>query len=132
MINIETIVKTINGFLKNNMRKPATILPAILMVCSLVKRPGLSCIISTSNIIQSLSEKGIPTENLPDGTPNLMNQLVQSITCELIRALKEDANIQVALQPGSIVVNAAGANAGGPVTVVGTNINYPKGVANLS
>jgi ABC-type nitrate/sulfonate/bicarbonate transport system substrate-binding protein len=46
----------------------------------------------------------------------------------MIRAIKEDANIQMALPPGAITINATGGNAGGPVTVVGTNITSSSGV----
>jgi hypothetical protein len=60
-----------------------------------------------------------------------MNKLVMSVVCETFRALKEDANIQVAMAPGSINVTATGGNAGGPVVCNGPNINYATGRALL-
>lgn len=128
MLGIDTIANSIKDLFTNKLRKPANLVPGIIMLCSLVKRPGLSCIISVGNIIQELENNGIPTGPLPDGTPNLMNKMIRSIVCETIRSLKEDANIQITVPPGFINIVASGGNAGGPVTVVGSNINCPKGV----
>lgn len=129
MIGIESVVNSIKDIFKNSLRSPANIISGIILICGLARRPGLSCILSTGNIIQEISKKGIPTDDLPDGNPNLMNQLISSIVCETYRALKEDANVQVAIAPGSINVMATGGNAGGPVTCVGPNINFATGSA---
>lgn len=127
MITVSSIKASFDSVF-NSLRKPANVIPAIVMLCSMVKRPGLSCALSTSNILQSMSKQGIPTEPLPDGSPNLMNQLVASMTCEIIRAIKEDLNLQIALPPGSLMIQSTGANAGGPITTVGTNITSATGV----
>lgn len=94
------------------------------MVCSLAQRPGLSVINSTANIIKSQARFGAPTGDLPDGTPNMMNSLINEIVKEIFRALREDAQIQVGGGPGSIISVTTGGNAGGPVTCVGTNTNF--------
>ena len=127
MINVSTIAKSFENLFKT-LRKPAPIISGIIMLCAMVKRPGLSCIVSTSNILQDMAKRGIPTENLPDGSKNLMNEVVASVVCEMIRALKEDANIQIALPPGAFNVIANGGNAGGPVTCIGTNTTFSTGV----
>ena len=131
MINIQTITESLKNVFNNSLRNPATLISPIIMLCALTKRPGLSCIMSTANVIQDLAKEGIPTGELPDGSPNLMNKMVNKIICETYRALKEDANIQIGVAPGSITISATGANAGGPVTVVGTNINGSGGVGLL-
>lgn len=129
MIGIKEVVNNLRSTIIEGLRAPAKVIPAIIMICSLVKRPGLSCMHSTARIIDELGKQGFPTEPLPDGSPNLMNKIVQSTVCEVYRALKEDANLQVALSPGSIVVQTNGSCAVGPVTTVGSNINAAKGVA---
>lgn len=129
MITIENIISSIKNLFESELRSPANFISGIILICGLARRPGLSCILSTGNIIQEISKKGIPTDNLPDGSPNLMNQLISSIVCETYRALKEDSNVQIALAPGSINVMATGGNAGGPVTCVGPNINFATGQA---
>lgn len=112
-------------------RKPAAAIAGLIMICSLMKRGGLSVIISVGNVIKNSSNYGIPTELAPDGTPNLQNAYTQLILTEVYRALREDANIQVAMGPQSINFAGTGANAGGPVTVLGANINFGKGVAQI-
>jgi hypothetical protein len=129
MIGIEETVKTLRQVFENSLRTPANSISGIIMALSLSKRPGLSTILSTGNILQSLSKQGIPTDNLPDGTPSLMNKMVSTVVDEVFRALREDANVQVAFEPMSINVTVNGANAGGPVTSIGSNTNYAKGVA---
>ena len=127
MIGIEHITSSIKNMLNSTLRKPANIISGIVLACALVKRPGLSCLVSFGNVIQDISKKGIPTENLPDGTPNLMNQMVMSVISEVYRAMKEDANLQVAFPPGAINVVTNGANGGGPLVGTGPNINYATG-----
>ena len=131
MIGTANVVNSIKNFFQSTLRNPAPLISGIVMICGLAKRPGLSCILSTSNVIQDLSKMGIPTEDMPDGSPNLMNKMVHSMMCVIYRALKEDANLQVALEPGAVTVQTQGANAGGPIVTVGTNINFAKGFALL-
>lgn len=131
MINVQSITQTFKGVLDNSLRKPANIISSIILLCSIAKRPGLSCMISTSKILQKLASDGIPTGQLPDGSPNLMNLLVNNVVCEIYRAMKEDANIQVTLNPNSLTTNGSGGNAGGPVNVVSTNTNGGSGVGIL-
>ena len=92
MLGLETITKSIKDLFNTKLRKPASVIPAIMMICSLAKRPGLSCLISYGNIVQELEKAGIPTEPLPDGTPNLMNTMIKNVVCEVYRAMKEDTN----------------------------------------
>lgn len=131
MLGLETITNSIKNLFNSSLRSPAKIIPGIILICSLSRRPGLSCLISFGNIIQEMDKNGIPTDNLPDGTPNLMNKMVKSVVCEVFRALKEDANIQVGIAPGTVNIMATGGNAGGPVTVLGSNINVATGNALL-
>lgn len=108
MIGIENIANSIKNLFDTTLRKPASIIPGIIMLCSLARRPGLSCLVSFGNIIQELEKQGMPTDVLPDGTPNMMNKMVKSVVCEVFRAIKEDANIQVAIAPGSVNIVATG------------------------
>ena len=80
------------------------------------------------DIIPQARKAGIPTEPLPDGTPNLMNTMIKNVVCEVYRAMKEDTNVQIAVAPGAINVLATGGSPSGPVTVTGTNVGFGKGV----
>lgn len=122
MIGIESVTNAIRTLFTSTLQKPARLVPAIIMLCSLMKRPGLSTIISMGNIAKNLANSGIPTEPLPDGSQNLMLKFANAVTKEIFRALKEDANIQIALPIGGLNIQVTGANAGGPMVAVGTNI----------
>ena len=128
MINVKSICNAIKNIAETTGRNAAPLIPAITMLCSLAKRPGLSTIVSVIKIVQSLKEKGIPTEPNADGSPNLYVQLVTSIVDEVYRALREDANIQGAIAPGAFTLTATGGNAGGPIEVIGTNTTPFKSV----
>lgn len=130
MISIPVINQAIQKAF-TNILKPANKIPSILMICSLLKRPGLSCLKSAANIIANQAKFGAPTGNAPDGSANMMNGLIDIITCEIFRALREDANIQLAIAPKAITVQTTGANAAGSVVSVGFNILPVSGVVQI-
>ena len=121
MLGIEEITKSVKEVFDADFRKPANVISSLILICSLGKRPGLSTILSTSKVLQALNQRGIPTGDLPDGTKNMMNQVIFEMFNEEFRAIREDMNIQVALEPGAISVTATGGNAGGPIVVKGIN-----------
>ena len=128
-MRIESIAQTIRNTLKA-VRPPAKLIPSVLLACSLIKRPGLSVLVSASNIIQRLSSHGInTTTHYVDGTPNYTNIMVNEIVSEIYRAIREDMNVQTVIKPGGITFNGVGGNAGGPVNVTGVNINFTQGQA---
>ena len=107
-MGIEQICQTITNFF-NNMRPPFPQINRILLVCSMIRRPGLSTIQSVANIVKDLNRLGIPTGPMPDGSANLTVGFTYACTSEYFRAMKKDMNIQGAAQPGSINT-AEGAN----------------------
>lgn len=110
-------------------RSPAPEIPGMLMAVGCTQKPGLSTVVSTGNIVKALSKHGIPTDPMPDGSENKTVALVIAVVEEVFRAMREDANVQVAHTPGAISVLTTGANAGGPVVSQGININFSKGQA---
>ena len=102
-MGIEQICKTITN-LFDNERKPFPQLSRLLLVCSMIKRPGLSVIQSVANITKDLNKLGIPTGTMPDGSPNLTVAFAFANTKEIYRALKKDASVQVGTQPGTIMM----------------------------
>lgn len=117
---IEIISKKIENVF-NAMRAPLALLPPILLLCEIFKRPGLSCIALTSAIIKDLEKQGIPTGANPDGTPNLTNLLVRSISCAVVDELQNNAVVEGVIAPGQLVSFGVGANAAGPVPVTTVN-----------
>lgn len=125
-MGIEQICQTISNFF-NNLRPPFPQLSGVLLVCSMIRRPGLSTIQSVSNIVKDLNRLGIPTGPMPDGSANLTVAFSYASTKEQFRALKEDASIQGALIPASANVVVAGVGGG-----VGTIVNAPKVLSSLN
>ena len=119
-MSIKQICESITKLFTNAL-PPFPQLPRILLVCSMIKRQGLSAIRSTSNIVKDLNKLGIPTGPMPDGSPNLTVAFAFASTKENFRALKKDASVQVGVQPGSMIITGFGANAGGPVNIQGVN-----------
>lgn len=103
-------------------RKPAKQLPALLNYATAIRRPGFSPSIISSNIIQKNGKLGIVTGNNPDGTENVVNQFVENIIECVVKAIREDAVVEVTIPTGAITVQVEGGNAGGPVVAVGSNI----------
>lgn len=92
--------------------------PNIRQILLSKTRPGLNAQILASSITSRFEEAGIPTGPLVGGTPNVMENFVKIMCEEFVTAIQSDMRIDIATDAGAIV-NAAGANAGGPVSVVG-------------
>lgn len=84
------------------------------MVCSMIKRPGLSVLTSVSNVVKDLNKLGIPTGAMPDGSENLTVGFTLALTKETYRAIRTDMSIQVGIQPGTLDIMAG--------TIPGTNV----------
>ena len=126
MLDIKTFCNTIKKTIEAKARGAAAQIPAIVMLCSLAKRPGLSSLVSAINWIQGLKKYGIPTEPLPSGAPN--NWVIAGALGleEIYRALREDANFQGAIAPGAINFVGTGPSTPGNITVTGSNIGPVK------
>ena len=111
------------------VRGSAPQIPPMLMALGGPQRPGLSTVISVGNIVKALTKHGIPTEAAEDGSENKTVAVVIAIVEEIYRALHQDANTQIAIQPGAINVITSGANIGGPMISQGINTNFATGTA---
>lgn len=121
-MGIEQICQTITNFF-NNVRPPFPQLSRLLLVCSMIRRPGLSVIQSTANIVKDLNKLGVPTGPMPDGSANLTVGFAFASTKEIYRGMKKDASIQVGIQPGSVNIVGLG---------VATNMNAGMAFGNIN
>ena len=126
-MSISTIVQNISSFIQNKMSIPLIPVPAIMLICSTIKRPGLSPMLIASRIITRQQDFGAPVGVNIDGSPNMMNQLFYVIADEIVTALKMEGKVEVAIPPGGITTIGTGANAGGPVIVTSNNITPVSG-----
>jgi len=106
-------------------RAPLTKIPGIILVCSAIQRPGLSASTIAANIIKRQSEAGAPVGRAADGSQNIAEAMEVIRVEELIKALKMDARVDVAIPLGAIQVGGTVQTAAGPGTFSGTNINIP-------
>ena len=112
-------------------RIPATILPSPLLYTGSICKPGISPMLVASKIISRQSEAGAPYGPMADGSANVAEAMDAIRVEEIIKAIHDDGQIQISIPPGGIMVMGAGANAGGPVSITGTNTNFVSGVGTL-
>jgi len=119
-MNLVDIVNTITSKL-DSVETPASQLSPILLKSVSMGRPGLSPYKITAEIIENNKAIGIPTDANPDGSENLINKYTYNVVKCICGAIKQDAVVQVAIPCESILVEAKGGNAGGPIVVIGNN-----------
>lgn len=124
--NIKNLLETVSKAL-DSARRPVNTIAAYLIYATSIQRPGISKIKIASDIISDNATLGINTGQMPDGTDNVVNQFVTNVVEKVVDTLKDDALVECVIPNGSVIVSAQGANAGGPVVAVGTNINNAKG-----
>ena len=120
-MNISNIIDSITNTL-DSAKMPANVLPPFLLKCTALNRSGLSAYKIASRIIENNKALGIPVEDNPDGTANLINQYTYNVVKCMVDAIKNDASVQVAIPQQSLLIQATGGNAGGPVTCIGSNL----------
>ena len=120
-MTISNIIDNITNTL-DSAKMPANVLPPFLLKCTALNRPGLSAYKIASRIIENNKALGIPVEDNPDGTANLINQYTYNVVKCIVDAIKNDASVQVAIPQQSLLIQATGGNAGGPVTCIGSNL----------
>lgn len=125
-MNIKKLTELVDKALEAASR-PVNIISAFLIYATAVNRPGVSKIKISSEIISDNATLGINTGKMPDGTDNVVNEFVYNVVEKVIDTLKDDAMVECVIPTGSLIVEATGGNAGGPITAIGTNINNAKG-----
>lgn len=125
-MNIQSIANNLQKMMEA-VRLPVQTIPAIMLLCSVIKRPGTSAMLAASEAIAGQSEFGAPTGDLPDGTPNMMNAMMYKLTKSIYKDLTRNGVIQVSIPAGGIQITATGGNAGGPVISTGVNTNNVTG-----
>lgn len=124
--NIETLITKLNNVLnlENIGYVPSVPIPLILF--GVPRRQGLSANKIATNIITRKHEAGLSVGLLPNGEIP-PDEIMERIRVEeIIKALKEEGVITVALPPG-IPLTGSGLSPAGPVTVIGLTTNYAKG-----
>lgn len=125
-MDISNICNAISKAIES-IKLPATPIPPVILAMGGQLRPGINPSMVAANIIQRQSEAGAPYGPCADGSANIAEAMEVIRIEEIMKALKYDSQIQVAIPPGSINITAVGANAGGPIIVQGTNTTVVNG-----
>lgn len=120
---MNNIIQRLSSFIQNKLSIPLIPISAIMLLCSTIKRPGMSPMLITAKIIDQLGEKGIPIGVNIDGSPNLMNQMYFTMVDQIINSIKMDGKVEIAISPGAIV-SSGFANG---VPVMSNNVNVVSG-----
>lgn len=126
-MTIQSICESINKLI-NTARTPLSNIPPLLLVCSAINRPGMSAMMIASNIIRRQTEAGAPFGPSKDGSANIAEAMERIRVEEIVKAIKMDGKVQVAIPIGGIQFMGTGSNAGGPIIINGFNVNIPHGV----
>lgn len=118
---LTNVIQKLTSFIQNKLSIPLIPIPAAMLICSTIKRPGISPMLITARIINRQQEFGAPVGVNIDGSPNLMNQMFFVVVDEMVKALKLEGKVEVAIPAGGITSMGFGANSGGMVSVVSTN-----------
>lgn len=100
---MNNIIQRLSSFIQNKLSIPLIPISGIMLLCSTIKRPGMSPMLITAKIIDQLGEKGVPIGVNIDGSPNLMNQMYFTMVDQIINAIKMDGKVEIAIPPGAIV-----------------------------
>ena len=93
----------------------------IVQILAAKVRPGLSAEVLTASITSRFDEIGIPTGPLEGGTTNVMEAYTQAVSEAIVDALQNDMRVDIAVDSG-VIIQANGANSGGPVASFGSSI----------
>ncbi len=120
----EELAEFFNGLITSQRTKiPKLSTFSVLMAKT---RPGLDATVISTAITSRFNEASIPNGPLADGGVNSLEILMSLICEEMVGAIQDDMRVDVALDIGQ-QITSFGANAGGPITTQGSNINPWQG-----
>ena len=93
-------------------------------------RTGMDASAISSSIKSRFEEIGIPQGTLDGGQPNVMEGYSDIMSSEIVNAIQSDMRIDVAFQPGAIIVQ--GANQGGPMVSTNASLSAPATLNGLA
>lgn len=120
--------KSVVSSLLNLFKVPSSVsqrIPSSVILAS-ESRPGLSPSKMAARVIQRQAEAGIPVGPLPSGRVAPGEIMITLIMEEIVNGITQDARIETVTQAGTML-QATGANAGGPIQVAGTLVDNSKG-----
>lgn len=119
-MDISSICNAISSAI-DTVKMPATPLPPLILALGGQFRSGINPSMVAANIIQRQSEAGAPFGPSANGSANIAEAMEVIRVEEIMKAIKYDAQVQIAIPPGTINIVGTCATPVGPGTIVGTN-----------
>lgn len=113
-MNISSLITVVNNAL-DRARIKLQHIPAILLLCTCTRRPGFSSIIASAKVYADMGE---------NDNDEIVKKFVYNVIDKIKRNIQDDGVCFVAIPPGELRVQLLGGNAGGPITLDGSNKNY--------
>ncbi len=121
-----SVLKALKNLFKIPVIPSSDLVPASLLAYTGNLKPGMDSDKIAARIIRRKSEAGLPVGPLPGGQ-TAPDEIMEKIRMEeIIKALQQDARIDVCTRAGT-QLQATGGNAGGPIQVFGTLISTSCG-----
>ena len=114
---ITTVIDSIKSVLGKGNFKIRKMLPAALLLCTALRRPGLSAMDITTEFAAEMGNMNLPTGPNTDGSPNLIIALAYAYSRVLVRNIKLNGSVQTILPAGTVSLKGIGMSASGPVPV---------------
>lgn len=120
LTSLSSIINTILGLFKT-FQKPANAIPPPLLLIGKNLRPGMSARNLAASQISKREENGEQMGNVFADGVNKVAQGILSDAKETVNMIQTQAKVDVAIDPGAILVTVAGT--AGPFPVVGQGAN---------
>lgn len=107
----------------NSSKTPANKIPPELLALGAKLKSGMSARdLAADTLVMLETELGIPMGNdITYGETNSVASAFVVTSKTFVEHIQENASVQGAIAPAALNITAAGGNAGGPITVQGTN-----------
>lgn len=123
---LEAAINTLNDILSIKPPPNLGTIPSPIVVLSKT-RNGMSALRAANKVFEKKKELGLPTGNLPDGSPNFDDILWYTAIKAIIDEITNEAKITSASLPGTQIAATGSDAVGVPVVVYGSTITFANG-----
>jgi len=124
LTSLSNIINTILGLFKS-FQKPANAIPPPLLLIGKNLRPGMSARNLAASQIAKREQNGEQMGNVFADGPNKVAQGILTDALEMVNMIQTQAKVDVAIDPGAILITVAGTAGPFPVVGQGANVNTP-------
>lgn len=113
-------ISSLTSLVNEAMDKTRTALqkiPGLLLLATTSRRPGFSSILASAKIYSDMTY----TQKDKD---DIVTEFVYNVVNQIKLNIQDDGVCFVAIPPGGIRFQLTGGNAGGPIVLDGSNVNY--------